>query len=489
MILSTNELLDKIEITANGIKALENATAETLYDVMTQSGSIEDSEKRKTMYERYLGKTPIDNRTIQKMQFGQLVTDTDPTIVNNKVSAPYESAIVKTMVGYILGNPVTTNLSKETYEDAEHKNINDLITNFKLKASWDDVNSDMATHANACGYGVKILYSPKASLEVKEIAVYPFEVILFGADYTRPDAALRHYEISEVDGNEVKQKTVLEYYTGTTFIQYVKDDNDYIEIENTPHGFDGCPVIGYPINAEAMGRFEKVISLIDANNKLLSDVSSEIEAAHMAQLTIAGIPEPRDEAAKEELKQNVLNSKVVLAQDTGTKFEWLIKEINPEFYRFAFETNEKEIYSLSSTPNMTDDSFSNNSSGVALSYKMQSFACDANVQMRKLTRGFYREFELIASFYAKQGKGFDAFALEFSFNLMEATNLKEEIENFVKTIGFLPLSDSLKLLSFITDPDKTAREIEESKANELSMFEEKVEEKVEETPEVETIEG
>lgn len=65
--------------------------------------------------------------------------------------------------------------------------------------------------------------------------------------------------------------------------------------------FDGCPLFGLANNKELKGDAEKVLSLIDAYDRTLSDASNEIEQYRLAYLILKGLG--ADEDTLQQLKK------------------------------------------------------------------------------------------------------------------------------------------------------------------------------------------
>jgi SPP1 family phage portal protein len=443
--------------------------ADTLLNIVNDAEATSDSERRKALYGRYLTAkeyVPIKNRVLTKLVNGNTVINNDPTLVNNKVNLPVDNIIIKTAVGYLLGNAVSVNVERDFYQnDLAHEKADDIIKNYIIQSSWDDVNSDMATFANTCGYGVKILSNIDDRVFSK--TVNPWEVILFGS-YTEPVAALRSYYIKELVKDKIEDIKILEYYDASNITYYkVDSDNNMTLTKVINHSFGYCPCIGFPINSEVMGRSEKVLKLIDTMDELVSDFSSEITASRYAQMFVSGYTAPEDENEAMKQKQAFLQERLILASQ-DSKILWLKREIDAGLFKEMYDKLEKNIYSLSATPDMTDENF-NTSSGVALSYKMQAFSQEMSTQQRKFIRGFMREFELIANFYGQIGYYIDPLSINFKFNLKEPKNLLENSQIFEKYYGKIPIREALKIAGFV-NVETIATEIETMEKRELEDF-------------------
>ncbi|MFB8733883.1 phage portal protein [Bacillus sp. SL00103] len=119
----------------------------------------------------------------------------------------------------------------------------------------------------------------------------PWEAVIIGSgnDITEPEFALRYYEVTTwVDGKQIKRER-LSFYDSSHVHYFEKNENGWTEIEVKKHLFDHCPLFGLPNNDEFMGDAEKVLSLIDAYDRTLSDASNEIEQLRLAYLIFKGM--------------------------------------------------------------------------------------------------------------------------------------------------------------------------------------------------------
>ena len=455
VIYNTIDISEEEAVRVSGLKS------DVLLSIVNDARSIADSNRRKSLYGRFLTTNeyvPIKTRQLTKIVDGNTVINNDPSLINKKINLPLDNIIISTAVGYLLGEAVTTNVEESFYDDDKVFNTaSDLVRNYIIRSSWDDVNSTMATYANTCGYGVKILSN--MGERIYSTAVNPWQVIFFGS-YTEPEAAVRIFMIQKLINDKIEDVKIMEYYDDVSITYYeISEGGDVKWTNQLSHSFGFCPCIGFPINSQIMGRAEKVLTMIDSLDELVSDFSSEITASRYAQMLVSGYDEPEDSNDASRQKAAFLNNRLLLA-NADSKVQWISRDIDATIFKEMYDKLETNIYSLSATPNMTDENF-NTSSGVALSYKMQAFSQDMATQQRKFIRGFRREFEMIANFYNELGYFIDPLSVSFKFNLKEPKNIKEQSEIFGNYYGKIPIREALKVAGF-TDIENIARTIEAS---------------------------
>lgn len=350
-------------------------TNQVLNDVIAYN---ERYKKRFEMLERYyLGRHDIFER------------EKDEVLSNNKVVVNHAKYITDTNIGYLLGNPVD-------YQVSEGHDIEALLGAYK-KQTINDLDCEIAKDVSIFGLQYEYVYSNENS-EPKScetdnkntIIVYDDTVEhnkLFGLIY-RPiykGEAFKYWEIIFVDK---KVKRVYKSYSKS--LQQVGVDE--------PHAFGDVPIICYKNNPELLGDFEPVISLIDAYNQLQSDRINDKEQLVNAILMFYGMDFDPEQA--EELKV----SRMLANIPTDARAEYLTKTMQEGDVDILRQSIETDIHKISMTPNMSDQNFVGNSSGVAIRYKLLAFEQNIKNKERYMEKGLMERFKLYNNFLFTQSK-------------------------------------------------------------------------------------
>lgn len=410
-------------------------TNQVLNDVIAYN---ERYKKRFEMLERYyLGRHDIMER------------EKDDVLSNNKVVVNHAKYITDTNVGYLLGNPVD-------YQVSEGVDIEPLLNAYK-KQTINDLDCEIAKDVSIFGLQYEYVYAnenaePK-SCEVDNkntIIVYDDSVEhnkLFGLIY-RPifkGDAFKYWEIIFVDK---KVKRVYRSYSKS--LQQVGKDE--------PHAFGDVPIICYKNNPELLGDFEPVISLIDAYNQLQSDRINDKEQLVNAILMFYGMDFDSEQA--EELKV----SRMLANIPTDARAEYLTKAMQEGDVDILRQSIETDIHKISMTPNMSDENFVGNSSGVAIRYKLLAFEQNIKNKERYMEKGLMERFKLYNNFLFTQSKM--ALVPIEEVDVVPKRNLPSndfEISQMINNLAdFVDKETLISQLSFIKD----ASEIVELKAKE-----------------------
>ena len=308
---------------------------------------------------------------------------------NNKVVVNHAKYITDTNVGYLLGNPVDYQISKG-YD------IQPLLNAYK-RQTINDLDSEIAKDVSIFGLQYEYVYAnenaePK-SCETDNrntIIVYDDTVEhnkLFGLIY-RPIKKGDKFEYWEIIYVDKQIKRVYKSYSKS--LQQVGKDE--------PHAFGDVPIICYKNNPEYKGDYEDVIYLIDAYNLLQSDRINDKEQLVDAILLFYGVD--FDEEQGEELKE----SRMLANIPTDAKVEYLTKALQEGDVDILRKSIETDIHKISMTPNMSDQNFVGNSSGVAIRYKLLSFEQNIKNKERYMEKGLMERFKLYNHFLFTKSK-------------------------------------------------------------------------------------
>lgn len=386
---------------------------------------------------------------------------TDPTKPNNKASNAYASYITDTLVGYFVGEPITYN-----------SNDKDLLQELNMIFEYNDEsdeNSELAKDASIFGVAYEQLYVAQDKT-VRFKRLNPKEVIRF-CDKTIEEnliAVLRYY--TDYDYLTNKTSTIIEIIDSKQITRYRTGETigELEFLDETLHYFGMVPIATYQNNEDESGDFEKVISLIDAYDKMESDTLNDFEYFCDAYLALYGYSiDPED---KDELKK--MKEQRVLLLDQGTSAEWLVKQPNDSYVENMKNRLDKDIHKFSKCPNMSDQEFAGNASGIAIKFKMLGTENLVSIKERKFKRGIQQRLELLASINAVLSDGFDWRSIEIIFKRNLPSN-DVDIANMVNTLsGIVSEETLLAQIPFVDDVGSEIEKIEKErdKKKEISPF-------------------
>lgn len=364
---------------------------------------------------------------------------------NNKIVNPYPKYITDMLVGYFVGQPISYT-SKE-----EDGLLEDLQAIFDYSDEQEE-NLELAKICSIKGKAYELLYRDEdAQIRFNEFGPDQMFVIYDMTISPSIKFAIRYYDVGE--GND--KITYAEVYDKEVCTLYKGKDSDLSLEQITPHTFKDVPVIEYVNNKEEQGDFEQVITLIDAYNKAQSNTLNDMDQftdAYLILVNMAGTDSDRID----ELKRN----RVMLLDDDGDA-KWLIKEINDAWVENYKDRVRRDIHKFSYTPDMQDESFGNNLSGVSIRYKILAMEQIRSNKERKFKKGLQRRIELICNSLSLE-KNIDLFT---NINIKFANTLPQNIYELSQTIKNLsPYLSSETLLNQLPFVENAKEELEKKKA-------------------------
>lgn len=381
---------------------------------------------------------------------------------NNKLAHDYCKYITDTTSGYFMGINIKTSSDNEDYLQAYQDLCRD---NFDA-----DENFELAKKSSIYGYAVEIIYQNEDG-ESRYKRVDPREMILiFG---TRLEqyliAAIRFYAVVDLDKNRTEYADV--YLSGSIVHMIRKPGRTAFEIlEEEPHYYGEVPVIVYSNNEEMRGDFENVLDLVDGYDKGQSDSANDFEYFTDAYLVFTGSDEladvdPDDPNSRTEAYRDMRRNRVIFIQNEHGKVEFLTKNINDtavENYKNRLNT---DIHKFGMVPDLSDEAFAGNLSGVAIRFKLITLEQKCAVKENKFRTALSKRRELLTNILnIRYGKGWDYREITEDFTRNIPQNVKEDTETIVMLDGVISKRTLLELLPQVDDVDQELARLEEEAA-------------------------
>ena len=352
----------------------------------------------------------------------------------NRLSHPYCQYITNTAVGYFLGKPVT-------YQTEDNKLLESLTDMFRYNDEADN-NTTLAKMASMYGYAYEIMYIDKWA-KPRFKAVNPAELIVCYDNTLEENIvlAIRYYD-EEVGEDEVI--TRLEIYTkpiqneqgqvvgnGKLIKGILKDDAVTLEEEKDCY-FDDIPVNVYINNDELYGDYERVLNLVDAMDKAQSDTANDFELFTNCMLVVNG------ELIDDEQAQNLSDINVIQFLNSDSDAKYLIKNIQDAALENYKNRLNEDIHRFSFVPNMADENFSNNASGVAMKFKLMGLENLISVKEAKFKKGLMKRIELLCAYTKMKNNSYYSYlAIEPIFTRNTPSNELEISQMMQNLTGIL----------------------------------------------------
>ena len=262
--------------------------------------------------------------------------------------------------------------------------------------------------------------------------------------------AVRFWTVTTVDNI---QTNYVEIYSKESIRKYKNGSL----IEETANIFTDIPIVVYENNDIRRGDFENIVSLIDAYDYLESDTINEQDYFNNAYLFFN-----TDYVDTEDIKK-MKESRVFYGEN-----------LNPQFILKQSSNNEEiknrivsDIHKLSFTPDMSDNNFANNVSGVAMRYKLLGTLNNISNKQRKFKKSIIQRNKLIFEYMEIK-----SLTVPDDIKIIFAINLPENVLETAQTVNQLRnlVSDEtlLSQIPFVTDIDKEVERVKE--ANSIDIY-------------------
>ena len=374
---------------------------------------LQESEVFGSKYQKnedyFYGKHEILNRTFD-----------DTSKPNNHVMCNIPKYIVQVRTGFFSSSPLALESLNEEFMD----DIRDVLDYNDFKQTFNQLD----TYCSIFGHSFLVMYindegrlaftaqNPKDWIYVRDNSLEQ-----------KPKFAIRYYAWWDDIANQ--QMYDIELYTKEEIINDEGTPIDLKEVGRRPHYFNGLPVIEFMENESRQGSYENVINLIDTYELMLSDTANTINYFSDCYLVLTGMQETNaDDIAK------MKNNRVLLVPE-GCEASFLTKNVEENYNENMLKRLQEQIFTIACTPLLSDSSFSSNSSGVAIQFKL--FAMEKSVQLKEniFRAGFNTMFNRIRDM----------------LNLMERRSYTEDdkvIQTYTRSLpmDLSSLSDSISKL-------------------------------------------
>lgn len=287
---------------------------------------------------------------------------------DTKIASGYPEYISTITTAYFIGKNIAYSADED--KEAAYKKIADYLATEEEQKT----NYEIALNCSIFGKGYELLYIDE-TLKLKHKSLDPRDVFVIRDNTIDKNiiGAIR-FGINKITSTEYEVTLAVYDNLNVTTYQYIATDPNFTakDLDNAktpisrpkPHGFNKVPIIEYSNNKNQKGDFENVITLIDAYNIAVStsvDDLTDFSDAYLVLTNMGGTDENDIKQMKED--------KVMLINDNGDA-KWLIKQVNDTYSQNVKDRINNDIHKFSFTPDMTDEKFSGNTSGVALEFKL-----------------------------------------------------------------------------------------------------------------------
>lgn len=370
---------------------------------------------------------------------------TDLTKPNNKMAHSWGNYITDTTTAFFLGEPVSY-----SGQDADIE----LLDYIFEQNDEQDLNLQLATDQSIFGVAYELSYLDEDA-EIRFTKLNPLSTIVVFDDTVNANLlyAIRFMEIKDILTDTTTIHIWLYDNKGTKYYTQV-DNSSLIFVSEDVHNFDIVPVSIFKNNDNQIGDFENQIDLIDMYDRLESDTANAFDYYNDCYLVFTGATVPDDIS---EMKQNR-----ILEVPEGGSVAFLTKNANDLEQENTKNRVIADIHKFSKTPNMSDDNFANNVSGVAMKYKLLGLEHICSIKERKFKKGLQNRLWLISN-VKEIKKGTDLQDIKITFKRNLPNNESEIAEMVNKLRGLVSTETLISQLPFVENVQDELDKLEKEK--------------------------
>lgn len=391
----------------------------------------------------YIGKHAILN-----------LTKKDSTAPNNRLVNNMSKYITDTATGYFIGQPVVYNS-----DNAEYLNAIQDIFNYNDE---QDHNMELAKQCSICGSCFEMLYIDE-DCKIRFAKVKPGDLIMiYETGVSSPLAAIRTIHSKDKQGNTIRK---VEFWNAYQTLFFKSINNGYLNLEEIrDHYWKDVPFVEYINNEERLGDFEGVISEIDAYNKAISNSANFFQYNDEAILKVTKL----GEVSSQDIAD--MKEKGAIILEDGGDVSWLLKTIDDTALENHKKRLREDIHLGANVPNMTDEAFGGNLSGVAVSYKLWGLEQVCAIKERKFKRGLQRRIELITNILNIQGGNYNYMDISMKFRRNKPQNILEIAQIITMLANELSRESRLQMLPTVENVQDELDKLEEEKNQDMKDF-------------------
>lgn len=396
-------------------------------------------------------------------------------LANNRISYPYLRMLVNQKVNYLLSKPITFKTEIEGFSE---------LLGEKFGRPFMRKLRKVGTHAILNGLSwMQVYYSEQGELEFKRI---PSEqVIAFWGDddKTQLDGVIRYYTYRQYKPNGDKEDLKrVEYFTPQGAWYYVETEHG-LEEDKSRESFQGhflvnnadgetfvaawgkVPFIPFKYTPDHLPLLKSVKSLIDAYNKILSEVSNNIEDIPDSIKVVKNY----DGTDKQEFVQNLNTFRTAFVSGDG---DMSAIETRLDSVTIDDQLNRlrKAVYEAGNGVD-TQEAAIGNTSAIALKFRYGGLDTDTDTMAGEFEASIEELVWYITQDLANKGiANYVDTPYSIIFDTDFIINEQEIIDSCTKSVGIISDQTIVANHPWVVDPQRELELVKEERESKLELY-------------------
>ena len=381
---------------------------------------------------------------------------------NYKPVCNHAKDIADTSTGYFMGNTIT-------YSNSEDTDIDELLIAFD-NAEVDESDHDNALDMAIYGVAYEYVYARENEniLDIKSLEVENTFIVYDDSIEQQPLFGVYYFKRKENKADTETYQAVIMTKQFVYSIVLEGKEKGVISEKPIPHNMGDIPIIEYKNNKYSIGDFEQQIGLIDSYNSLTANRINDKEQFIDSILVLYGARLGDDEEESIKAMESLAEHKL-LELHPEARAEYLSKTLNENEVETLRNAVKQDIYTFSHIPNLTDENFAGNSSGVAMEFKLLGLEMITKIKQRYYVKGLKKRIKLFANYLGLTQIAIDANSIVPHFSRSLPKNLLEISQIVSNLDGKVSQETLLSQIPFVEDPMSEIEKVNEEKQENIAQ--------------------
>lgn len=381
---------------------------------------------------------------------------------NYKPVCNHAKDIADTSTGYFMGNTIS-------YSNSEDTDIDELLIAFD-NAEVDESDHDNALDMAIYGVAYEYVYARENEniLDIKSLEVENTFIVYDDSIEQQPLFGVYYFKRKENKADTETYQAVIMTKQFVYSIVLEGKEKGIISDKPIPHNMGDIPIIEYKNNKYSIGDFEQQIGLIDSYNSLTANRINDKEQFIDSILVLYGARLGDDEEESIKAMESLAEHKL-LELHPEARAEYLSKTLNENEVETLRNAVKQDIYTFSHIPNLTDENFAGNSSGVAMEFKLLGLEMITKIKQRYYVKGLKRRIKLFANYLGLTQIAIDANSIIPNFSRSLPKNLLEISQIVSNLDGKVSQETLLSQIPFVEDPMSEIEKVNEEKQENIAQ--------------------
>nr|DAM46943.1 MAG TPA: PORTAL PROTEIN [Caudoviricetes sp.] len=381
---------------------------------------------------------------------------------NYKPVCNHAKDIADTSTGYFMGNTIS-------YSNSEDTDIDELLIAFD-NAEVDESDHDNALDMAIYGVAYEYVYARENEniLDIKSLEVENTFIVYDDSIEQQPLFGVYYFKRKENKADTETYQAVIMTKQFVYSIVLEGKEKGVISDKPIPHNMGDIPIIEYKNNKYSIGDFEQQIGLIDSYNSLTANRINDKEQFIDSILVLYGARLGDDEEESIKAMESLAEHKL-LELHLEARAEYLSKTLNENEVETLRNAVKQDIYTFSHIPNLTDENFAGNSSGVAMEFKLLGLEMITKIKQRYYVKGLKKRIKLFANYLGLTQIAIDANSIIPHFSRSLPKNLLEISQIVSNLDGKVSQETLLSQIPFVEDPMSEIEKVNEEKQENIAQ--------------------